>query len=449
MFIVENHVITNIRSVDLSEITDIVFYFPSLVFDNDDIFVLNANGVENKLYGYSKNGYLKFVAVDYGKLFNGENHVSIEILRNGENICSEMLTVKAEINEGGSGGGGTVSAEFPLTTEKIQLFTKKVNGKYYFDPKTSNSTSITFQDDYFLEVGQTATHEFLYENIDIKYQISPVDDLQVIFSLWYGAKYIDVIAELYVDDVLIRRGENRRTFGEGFFGSAYYRTINLAENFCKDVISAENKTLKLILKVVNRSTNKFTYRLRGGNWGVQPTDNKGSESGNISLIKNFHIVGFDNIYNMCGYTNSTRNNVIENARSHFAPISNVEYYNSQYYYLSIYGNESNNNELILPETYLNNGVTVPKLRELTVYIDYLFCSQYADCSHTIIFHTDDSFTFNFQVYSAQDDDLVTYLESNVAKDWLINKPFNFQPNKAYMLHIYQNYIWWCEMTNAF
>lgn len=442
MFTVKDGIITNKTDVNLAVAKQLFFKFDDTEFADSDKFELIANGVENKLYGFSENGCLKFVNVNFGELKSGKNTVNFIITQNGTQILSESIIINVDADK----GGNAQPYQLPLKTEKIQLFSGKENGQYYL----STTKYSKFQDNYTLQSGETGEHEFIY-NLDINYQISPFDDLQVIFTLWNDKSFVYVYAELYIDDVLIRKGNNSRTFMNDLMGAYNYKILHLSENYCNDLITNTiGKELKLKLFIENARKESINYRLWGGKWQVQPTADKGSESGSISLIKNYNIIGIDDVYNLKYVCINTKNKTLAEVQNNYSAKTVYQKYSEDE--LSLYLPEYEP-KFYLPKNYKEDNITPPNvLSTLNVYIQYGMENEYKQIPTTIIFRTADTFTFNLQLTTrddfTQDGDWITIYDQDKL-DFLVNKPLDFQPNKKYMMTISGNYIYWCELQNLF
>ena len=88
-------------TLQLKDATTLSFKFIDVIFDDADQFVFKANDIQNRLYSFTDAGCLRFKNIDYGTLKNGENQVAIQISRNGELICSDTISIIAEIQGGG------------------------------------------------------------------------------------------------------------------------------------------------------------------------------------------------------------------------------------------------------------------------------------------------------------------------------------------------------------
>lgn len=234
-------------------------------------------------------------------------------------------------------------------------------------------------------------------------------------------------------------------------GTANYRILHLSENYCNDLITNTiGKELKLKLFIENSRQESINYRLRGGKWQVQPTANKGGESGSISLIKNYNIIGIDDVYNLKYVCINTKNKTLAEVENSYSAKTVYQKYSGDELSLYLPGYEP---KFYLPKNYKQDNITPPSvLSKLNIYIQYGMENEYSKTPMTIIFRTADTFTFNLQLTTiddfTQDGDWITIYDQDKL-DFLVNKPFDFQPNKKYMLMIFANYIYWCEMQDLF
>lgn len=175
MFVIQNHIIINLKSVEYSQVRDLVFQVQGIVFDDADKFVLRANGISNYLYAFTNDGGLRFKNVDYGKLSNGENHISIEIIRNeDEYICSELLTVIHHAED------CVTLPEVTVTSDKLlkdvtaintagQIVTGNISNSVITETDQSVSISKGYidQDKYF-QKGSSDVQGFIFNNVPRK-----------------------------------------------------------------------------------------------------------------------------------------------------------------------------------------------------------------------------------------------------------------------------------------
>lgn len=84
-------------TLDLKDAKILTFKFEDVIFGDADQFVFKIGQIENIKYAFTNTGVLRFKGIDYGTLKNGENQIAVQISRNGETICSDIMTIISEI----------------------------------------------------------------------------------------------------------------------------------------------------------------------------------------------------------------------------------------------------------------------------------------------------------------------------------------------------------------
>lgn len=425
MFIIQNGKITSAKTLDIGKARIVNLTFKSdLAFADGDRFKLVLGTIESENFAFVNNGCFRFSYVDVTALVKStSNNVAVKVYQNGNQILSDSITMIADYQ--GGGGGSTVTAEFPLTTERVQLFSKKVGTNQYQLNKVAPDSN--GYDGYTVGSKQTAQHQFNY-NLDFNYQISPVDDLKVVIGLRTDSR-LYVTAQLYIDDVLIKKGISYRNIA-GFItpSGSYYRVIDLNENFANELITnTVGKNLKLKIYVQNDTNYNNGYTISYGNSTVQPTLSANSDTGQVKLLKNIPLFGMDELYGFTAYEKYLTGEMLP---SMFSEKSKVEKYDSkenftvgknQYY------------DIIIPSLYFE---TYGSFQPNTYFdLNIIYTDGYFENPKMIVIRTADTLDYNVSI--------TTYDDQN--KDILINKPFDFQPNKAYMIFLYQNIIVWQEL----
>lgn len=424
MFIIENGKISGNKTVDIGKSIIVNLEFKSdIAFADDDKLLLNIGGLQSSNYAFTQNGCFRFSYVNVGSLItSSSNSVNVVITNNGTQILSDSITMIADYQ----GGGGTVTAEFPLTTERVQLFTKRVGNNQYQLSKVAPDSTISIKN--VLGSKQTAQHQFNY-NLDFNYQISPVDDLKVVIGL--NNKDLYVTAQLYIDDVLIKKGISyRRVAGSVIPDDSYYKVIDLNENFANELITnTVGKNLKLKIYVYNDSMYSTEYYIRSDGDAIYPASSPYSDTGGVKLLKNIPLSGMDQLYGFARYETYLTD---EKLPSMFSAKPTVEKYNSK----SSFTISEGWTDVVIPALYFESYQQFQPNTYFDLNIDYN-AGYFTNPKLVVIRIADTLEYYNVSITTSEDQ----------RKDILINKPFDFQPNKAYMICCYQNIIVWQELQN--
>ena len=121
MLIVKGSKFEQAVTLDLKDAKILTFKFEDVIFGDADQFVFKIGQIENIKYAFTNTGVLRFKGIDYGTLKNGENQIAVQISRNGELICSDNISIIAEIQGGGSDVQGFIFNNIPCFSTKVIL----------------------------------------------------------------------------------------------------------------------------------------------------------------------------------------------------------------------------------------------------------------------------------------------------------------------------------------
>lgn len=452
-FIVKNEKITNkeIIRADKNKLIDLTFIFDS-TFADADKFVLRANGIENKLYSFSNDGFLRFKTVNFGMLNNGDNQIEIQIIKNNtENICIDSIT----INFTSSAGGGTSSKyQLPLATTQQQLVAlwDNTNSKWILSNVSAEKIETKSKT---INVQANSNYSFEMEYlINEQYDISPLDKFSFCFSGLNSntekSKSVKWQAELYLDDVLIRKGREDRDNPNTWIASGgNIIVITLNEVFHKEMLENNiGKSLKLKITCENKKDSAYSFYIRSNQALLR--DQTGYTGFNTNcqtgLFKNYDLITFNNFVYFYGMRNQIRletSNYVDQLNIHFYS------YRSRYE-VPASGRYSANigcsGQLYFPKTSENIG----KIKHLDLSID-LSDDQFLGKSQ-FIFMTDSTFTYSINIDVGgqwiwdQDMGQDIFYPNEMQLNHVYYKPFDFKPNKCYIIQAqHGRYITWWQL----
>lgn len=102
MFIIQNGLISNDKSIDIGKDRIVNLVFKSdLTFADDDKLALNIGGLVSENYAFTQNGCFRFSYVNVSPLITGlENNIDVTVTNNGTQILSDTITMYADYSSG-------------------------------------------------------------------------------------------------------------------------------------------------------------------------------------------------------------------------------------------------------------------------------------------------------------------------------------------------------------